>query len=108
MIVQLIVFLAVIVVPFPIGFVLAHYRPESRRWVNALFAALPVALPCFAYALYLTLVFDLSAEDGAGENMATIWAMAFYVIGILTGVTGFGVGLLGDAYARNRAKKDVE
>jgi hypothetical protein len=36
--------------------------------------------------------------------MSQLWLMAFFVIGVLTGVTGFGVGLLGDAYARRRAE----
>jgi len=102
---QFLIFIAVVVVPFPIGFVLAHYRPDSKAMKNALIAALPVALPCFAYALWITLAYDMSCPaEGPCENGAQLWAMAFYVIGVLTGVTGFGVGLLGDAFARNRAK----
>ena len=38
---QFLIFFAVVLVPFPIGFVLAHYRPESRSLKNAALAALP-------------------------------------------------------------------
>lgn len=103
-----IIFVIVIVVPFPIGFALAHFRPETRNLKNAALAALPVSLPCFAYALWITLTEDMSCSPQPCEDMAPIWAMAFYVIGVLTGLTGFGVGLLGDAYARNRAKGRAE
>jgi len=106
---ELLIFVAVVVIPFPIGFALAHFRPNSRNLKNALIAALPISLPCFAYALWITLSQDLSCPaEGPCENTARLWAMAFYVIGFLTGVTGFGVGLLGDTYARNRAKKRAE
>ncbi|WP_120078355.1 hypothetical protein [Aurantiacibacter odishensis] len=106
---QFLIFFAVVLVPFPIGFVLAHYRPESRSLKNAALAALPVSLPCFAYALWITFTNDMTCPTKEPcENMAVLWAMAFYVIGVLTAVTGFGVGLLGDAYARNRAKNRSE
>lgn len=105
---QFLIFFAVVLVPFPIGFVLADYRPESRNLKNAAIAALPVSLPCFAYALWITLTEDMTCTPEPCEDMAPLWAMALYVIGVLTGVTGFGVGLLGDAYARNRAKSRSE
>ncbi len=105
MIDQYLIFIAVIVIPFPIGFALAHYRPRSKPMKNALLAAIPISLPCFAYALWIALTQDLSCPvEGPCENMAQLWLMAFFVIGVLTGVTGFGVGLLGDAYARRRAE----
>lgn len=106
---QLLIFVAVVAIPFPIGFALAHFRPHSRSLKNALIAALPVSLPCFAFALWITLSQDFSCPaQGPCDNTARLWAMAFYVIGFLTGVTGFGVGLLGDAYARNRANRRAE
>ncbi len=106
---QYLIFLAVILIPFPIGFAMAHYRPRSKPMKNALYAALPVSLPCFAYALWNALTQDLGCPaQGPCENMAQLWLIAFFVIGVLTGVTGFGVGLLGDAYARNRAKNRSE
>ena len=108
MISQFLIFFAVVLVPFPIGYVLAHHHPESRSLKNAAIAALPVSLPCFAYALWITFTQDMSCTTEPCENMAPLWAMAFYVIGVLTAVTGFGVGLLGDAYARNRAKNRSE
>lgn len=102
----LVIFVIVIVVPFPIGFALAHFRPESRNMKNAALAALPVCLPPFAYALWITLTQDMTCQQEPCTG--PIWVMAFYVIGVLTGVTGFGVGLLGDAYARSRAKGRAE
>ena len=107
MIDQYLIFIAVIAIPFPIGFALAHYRPHSKQpEERGLFAAIPVALPCFAYALWIALTQDLTCPaEGPCENMAQLWLMAFLVIGVLTGVTGFGVGLLGDAYARKRAER---
>lgn len=105
---ELLIFVAVVVIPFPIGFALAHYRPASRNLKNAALAALPVSLPCFAWALWVTLTEDMTCSPEPCETMAPLWAMALYVIGVLTGVTGFGVGLLGDTYARNRAKKRAE
>ena len=101
---QFLIFIAVVVMPFPIGFALAHYRPESRSVKNALIAAIPVSLPCFAYALWITFAYDMTCTEEPCDNYAVLWAIAFYVIGVLTAVTGFGVGLLGDAWARNRAK----
>ena len=101
-----IIFVIVIVVPFPIGFALAHFRPQSRNLKNAALAALPVSLPCFAFAIWISLTQDMTCEQE--PCTAPVWAMAFYVIGVLTGATGFGVGLLGDAYARNRAKRRAE
>lgn len=105
---ELLIFAAVVVVPFPIGFVLAHYRPHSRPLRNALWAALPISLPCFAWALWITLTEDLSCSQEPCDNYAVLWAMALYVIGVLTGITGFGVGLLGDAYARRRKREQGE
>ncbi|MWV28268.1 hypothetical protein [Aurantiacibacter rhizosphaerae] len=106
MIEQYLIFIAVIVIPFPIGFALAHFRPHSKSLKNAALSALPIALPCFAYAIWIALTQDLSCPaQGPCENMAQIWLIALCVIGVLTGVTGFGVGLLGDAYARRRAQE---
>ncbi len=106
MIDQYLIFIAVIAIPFPIGFALAHYRPHSNSLKNAALAAIPVALPCFAYAIWIALTQDLACPaEGPCENMAQLWLMAFLVIGVLTAVTGFGVGLLGDAYARKRAER---
>lgn len=103
MIVELLVFAMAIVVPFVAGFALAHFRPQSRNLKNAAAAALPVSLPFFTWAIWVTFMQDMNCTPEPCETMAPLWAMALYVIGVLTGVTGFGVGLLGDAYARNRA-----
>ncbi|MGB3796643.1 MAG: hypothetical protein WA957_10130 [Alteraurantiacibacter sp.] len=108
MIEQYLIFIAVIVIPFPIGFALAHYRPASRNLKNAAIAAVPVSLPFFAWALWVTLTEDMTCTTEPCEDMATLWAIALYVIGVLTGVTGFGVGLLGDFYARKRAEEHAE
>lgn len=105
MIDQYLIFIAALVVPFGIGFALGHFRPHVRSMKNAVLAALPVCLPFFAWALWVTLTEDLSCTANPCENMAPMWAMALYVIAVLTGVTGFGVGLLGDAYARRRAEE---
>lgn len=100
---ELLIFAAALLVPFPIGYALAHFRPQSRTIRNGILAALPISLPCFAWALWITLTEDLSCSEEPCDNFAVLWAMALYVIGVLTAVTGFGVGLLGDAYARRRA-----
>ncbi|WAT18097.1 hypothetical protein OZN62_00540 [Aurantiacibacter sp. MUD11] len=105
---ELLVFALVILVPFPIGFALAHYRPQSKNLKNAAWAALPACLPFFGFGLWIVLTQDLSCEDPPCQNMAPMWAMAMGVLGVLTAVTGYGVGLLGDAWARNRARKRGE
>lgn len=105
MIIELLVFALVILVPFPVGFALAHLRPASKNLRNAAWAALPACLPFFGFALWITLTQDMSCDVEPCENMAPVWAMALYVLGVVTAVTGYGIGLLGDAYARNRAKK---
>jgi len=105
MIVELVIFIAVLLVPFAIGFTLAHFRPGSRNLRNAAFACLPVCLPFFGWALWVTLTQDLTCSPKPCEDIAQLWVMALFVIGVLTSVTGFGVGLLGDTYARNRAQK---
>ncbi len=103
MIIELLVFVLVIVVPFPIGFALAHYRPASKNLRNAALAMLPACLPFFGFALWITLRPNPECTIEDCEDMATAWAMALYVLGVVTAVTGFGVGLLGDSYARKRA-----
>ena len=62
---ELLIFVAVVVIPFPIGFALAHYRPASRNLKNAALAALPVSLPCFAWALWVTLTEDMTSVTRA-------------------------------------------
>ncbi len=105
---QLLIFAAVILIPFPIGYLLASKRPHSRPARNALFAALPVSLPFFVWAAWITATQVLGCEGDACNETAQVWAMALYLIGFLTGVTGFGVGLIGDTVARNKAKKGAE
>ena len=102
---QFLIFVAVIAIPLPIGYSLAKWRPQSRGVRNAIFAALPVSLPFFVWAVWIMLTEDMSCDPEPCEDMAPLWAMALYVIGFLTGVTGFGVGLIGDTMARNRAKQ---
>ncbi len=104
MLFELLIFAATILMPLAIGFALGHFRPASRNFRNALLATLPVCLPFFAWALWIALTEDLSCTTDPCENVMPLWAMALFAIGVLTGVTGFGVGLLGDTYARNRAK----
>lgn len=108
MIDQLLIFAAVIAIPFPIGYGLATWRPRSRNIRNAVFAALPVSLPFFLWALTISLTEDMTCSGEGCNESAQLWAMALYVIGVLTGITGFGVGLIGDTVARNRAKKGGE
>ncbi|MEL1250539.1 hypothetical protein [Aurantiacibacter gilvus] len=103
MLVNLLVFVLVIVVPFPIGFGLAHYWPERKNLKNAAVAALPACLPFFGFALWVTLTRESNCVVDDCDDMAQLWAMGLYVLGVMTAVTGFGVGLLGDAYARRRA-----
>ncbi len=105
MILELLVFALVILVPFPIGFALAHRRPASRNFRNAAIAMLPACLPFFGFALWIALTQDMTCEVEPCEDMASLWAMGLFVLGVMTAATGFGVGLLGDAYARNRASK---
>lgn len=101
---NLLIFAATLIVPFAIAFGLAHYRPASRNLRNAAIAAAPVFLPFIGGALWITVTELIGCGDACDEKAMT-WAMALYVIAVLTGVTGFGVGLLGDTYARNRAAK---
>ena len=108
MIDQLLIFAAVIAIPFPIGYGLATWRPHSRTIRNAIVAALPVSLPFFLWAAWITATQVIGCEAAGCNDDALLWAMALYVIGVLTGITGFGVGLIGDTVARNRAKKSGE
>ena len=108
MIIELLVFALVIVVPFPIGFALAHYWPQRKNLKNAAVAALPACLPFFGFALWVTLTRESNCVVEECDDMAQMWAMGLYVLGVMTAVTGFGVGLLGDSYARNRAKKQAD
>lgn len=108
MIVELLIFALAIVVPFPVGYFLARRRPQWSKFKNAALAALPACLPFFGSALWVTLTQDMSCEVEPCENMAPIWAMAVYVVGVITAITGFGVGLMGDIYARSKATKDGE
>lgn len=108
MIIELLVFALVILVPGPLGFALGHFRPQVKNLKNAAIAALPACLPFFGFALWITLTQDMSCEDPPCQNMAPMWAMALYVLGVVTAVTGFGIGLLGDSWARNRAKRNSE
>jgi len=105
---QLLIFVAVIVIPFPIGYVLASKRPQSRNFRNAIVAAAPVSLPFFVWAAWITATQVIGCTRDACNDVAQLWAMALYLIGFLAGVTGFGVGLIGDTVARNRARQDAE
>lgn len=108
MLIELLVFALAILVPFPIGYALAHFRPQSRKFRNAAIAALPACLPFFGFAIWITLTQDMSCDVEPCENMAPVWAMALYILGIVTAVTGFGGGLIGDTMARNKAMKGGE
>ncbi len=103
---QFLIFVAVIVIPLPIGYLLANKRPQSRNIINAIFAALPVSLPFFVWAGWITINDVIGCDPATCNETAQVWAMALYMIGFLTGVTGFGVGLIGDTMARNRAKQN--
>jgi len=109
MIPELLIFVLVVVVPAPIGYALAWFRPESKSVKNGLIAALPISLGFFGFALWVTLTQDMNdCTELPCENVAPIWAMALYVLGVVTFITGLGAGLLGDAFARKRANPPAE
>lgn len=103
MIENLLIFAATLIVPSAIAFALAHYRPASRNLRNAAIGAAPVCLPFFGIAAWITAT-ELIGCGETCEDASIMWAMALYIIGAITAVTGFGAGLIGDTFARNRAK----
>ena len=102
---ELLVFALVILVPFPIGFALGHFRPHTNNLKNAGIAAVPACLPFFGFAIWIAVTQYLECTDDACEQTLPLLAMAMFVLGVVTAVTGYGIGLLGDAFARNRAEK---
>ncbi|MEN7536068.1 hypothetical protein [Aurantiacibacter flavus] len=108
MLVELSVFVATLTVPAAIGFGLGTMRPGNKRVTNGLIAAAPVAVAFFAFAGWIALTQDMSCEVEPCQNMAPLWAIVMFVLGVVTFITGLGVGMIADAFARNRAEKIAE
>ena len=102
------VFVAALLVPAAIGFALGKFRPGNRRVVNGLYAAAPVALVFFGFAGWIALTQDLSCDVAPCQNMAPLWAIVLFVLGVVTFITGLGAGMLADALARNRAEQSAD
>jgi hypothetical protein len=98
MVLELVVFALVILVPAPAGYGLARVRPGSVPWKNGLLSALPALLPFLGFAGWLSFFGQTEGET------AILAAIALWVLGVIAFVTGMGLGLLGDAWARSRAR----
>lgn len=108
MYVELSVFAAALVVPAAIGFALGTRRPGNKRVTNGLIATAPIAVAFFGFAAWIALTQDMSCNVEPCQNMAPLWAIVMFVLGVVTFITGLGVGMIADAFARHRAEKSAE